>query len=158
MVSTDSQQRAIRIARVSASVAVLFSAMLIGGCGGGHQLSTAPVRGKVTFNNRPVASAQVIFTPERGRAATGQTGEDGSFVLSTYKNGDGAIIGHHRVTVMALGPPAEGQTGPPGIPVPGPSTIPEAYSSTATSGLAFDVRADGDNVFDIVLSSQPSPR
>ena len=158
MASASGGQPPRHPSRFRPSAAVLLVAMLLGGCGRGDRLPTVPVGGTVTMNNAPVSSAQVIFTPERGKAASGETASDGSFVLSTYSNGDGATIGRHRVTVLAHGPPAENQIHPPGIPIPGPSTIPEAYNSTATSGLVFDVQAEGDNVFDIVLSSQPSPR
>jgi hypothetical protein len=36
---------------------------------------------------------------ETGKPATGQTDADGYFVLSTFKNYDGAIVGKHTVHV-----------------------------------------------------------
>jgi hypothetical protein len=77
---------------------------LLPGCGAP---TIAPVRGRVTCNGKPVADAALIFSPipknendkESGKAAAGGTDENGYFVLSTYKERDGALIGKHRVSV-----------------------------------------------------------
>jgi hypothetical protein len=79
------------------------------GCGGqGEQYDVVPVRGVVTCQGKPVANATINFTPiaEEGRAtgrpgrvALGLTDEAGRFQLTTYENGDGAIIGRHTVSV-----------------------------------------------------------
>ena len=77
---------------------------LFPGCG---PPTIAPVRGRVTCKGKPVADAALIFSPvpknendkESGKAAAAGTDEDGYFVLSTYKERDGALIGKHRVSV-----------------------------------------------------------
>ncbi len=78
------------------------------GCGGSNEYETTPVSGVVTCQGKPVANATVNFTPvadgsraagQRGRVALGLTDKDGRFTLTTYKDGDGAIIGKHIVTV-----------------------------------------------------------
>lgn len=77
---------------------------LVSGCG---PATIAPVKGRVTCNGKPVADAALIFSPvpknendkESGKAAAAGTDEDGYFVLSTYKERDGALIGKHRVSV-----------------------------------------------------------
>jgi len=69
--------------------------------------SIAPVTGRVTCKGKPVADAVLIFSPmpknendkESGKAAAASTDADGRFELSTYKRGDGALIGKHRVAV-----------------------------------------------------------
>jgi hypothetical protein len=79
--------------------------LLLAGCGGP---ALAPVKGRVTCNNKPVAEAAITFSPipksegerEAGKPATGFTDADGYYVLSTYRNEDGALIGPHRVMVM----------------------------------------------------------
>ena len=137
-------------------VALWFVVGLSTGCGGGGEIPTAKAGGVVTVDNQPLANAHVVFTPEKGRAATGQTASDGSFTLSTYGSGDGAIVGSHHVTVVAR-EPGDGQydrPGAPGIERPGRSLISEKYGNTATSGLAFDVAADGDNTYQIQLTSK----
>jgi hypothetical protein len=68
----------------------------------------APVKGRVTCNGKPVAEAAITFNPvpqsekdkEPGKPATGYTEADGTYVLSTFRKHDGAIVGKHRVTVV----------------------------------------------------------
>jgi hypothetical protein len=138
------------------SVALIWYFVGFGsGCGRRGELPTVKAGGIVTIDDQPLANAHVIFTPDTGRAATSQTAADGSFALGTYQPGDGAIVGHHHVTVVAR-EPGDGQTnrpGAPGIELPGRSLIPEKYSNTGTSGLAFDVTEDGKNSFQVKLSS-----
>jgi hypothetical protein len=82
----------------------LMAIMLLPGCG---RPSLARVKGRVTCNGKPVANAHLTFSPvprsegdlEAGKPATGFTDAEGSFVLSTYKPRDGALIGQHRVAV-----------------------------------------------------------
>jgi hypothetical protein len=83
-------------------VACLFVAA---GC---SSSTMAPVKGRVMFKGLPVAEANVTFSPaprfegdkEPGKPATGFSGADGRFALSTYKPYDGALIGKHRVVVF----------------------------------------------------------
>ena len=90
-----------RVGPPAAGLVLVFLA----GCGGPVM---APVKGRVTCNGKPVAEAAVTFNPaarseedkEPGKPATGFTDADGNYVLSTFKNYDGALVGKHRVTVM----------------------------------------------------------
>lgn len=139
------------------SLALLLLVMTFSsGCGSGGDLPTAKAGGVVTIDDQPLANAHVIFTPSTGRAATGQTASDGSFTLSTYGSGDGAIVGHHHVTVVAreAGDGQYDRPGAPGIERPGRSLIPEKYANTGTSDLAFDVAAEGNNTYQIQLTSK----
>jgi hypothetical protein len=102
---------------------------------------TAPVRGTVTMNGKPMAGVGVTFFPTgHGPMATGNTNEKGEFVLMTNEPGDGASIGTHRVT---LGNAEEGRA--PAVPVP------DRYGMPDTSGLTADVKEDEDNVFSFEL-------
>jgi len=90
--------------RVRASLfAIGLAALVACGCGGQRM---APVKGRVVFNGQPVKDAAVTFSPagapeqkETGKPGTGFTDENGDFVLSTFKNFDGAIVGKHGVHV-----------------------------------------------------------
>jgi len=69
----------------------------------------APVRGTVTIDGHPLSQAKVMFAPSEvgtnpnpGKPAFGLLQPDGSFVLTTYKENDGAVIGEHWVTVIRL--------------------------------------------------------
>ena len=70
------------------------------GCGSG-QLGTAPVSGKVSFNGAPVPGGTITFYPagEGGdsRPASGAVNPDGTFSLTTYEPGDGAVPGKYKV-------------------------------------------------------------
>jgi hypothetical protein len=79
-------------------------ALVCSGCGG-PQMS--PVKGRVLFDGKPVKEAQITFSPlgaegqkETGKPATGFTDDEGNFVLSTFKNYDGALQGSHNVLVV----------------------------------------------------------
>lgn len=67
--------------------------------------------GVVLCEGQPVANVQVAMQPIAtnpddavvGKAAFSWTDESGRFVLSTYGDEDGAIVGRHRVRVFADG-------------------------------------------------------
>src|SRR5437868_14394834 len=69
------------------------------GCGGKDR--PVKVEGVVTLDGNPVDSAVVLFNPvdAQGRQATGMTGSDGVFHLTTNAPGDGAIPGDYKVVV-----------------------------------------------------------
>lgn len=115
------------------------------GCGEtqGDLPKTAEVTGKVTYKDRPLASAIVMFYPDGGqKPATGRTDEDGNYSLSTFGDKDGAEIGKHIVTVTAYEQTEEG--------VSMKSAIPQKYGSKQESPLSTTVKED-DNRFDIVI-------
>jgi hypothetical protein len=96
--------------RTSARVAWCCGLLLLVGCGAGGDFPVAPTRGKVTCEGQPVPHVMVFFEPlQEGKSALvgkqgfALAGEDGTFVISTYGKGDGAVIGKHRVRV---GPPS----------------------------------------------------
>src|SRR5262245_50413981 len=91
--------------RVASGLA-LAAAMLATGCGDGH-IPTYPVKGKLTYQDgSPVSAAVITFQPTDPPAgskplpARGVVQDDGTFELTTFTTGDGAVAGHHRVTVM----------------------------------------------------------
>lgn len=74
---------------------------------------TARVRGRLTCSGSPVPSGIIQFAPlesadggrksdHPGKPATGMLNENGEFDLSTYKEGDGALIGQHEVRFVPL--------------------------------------------------------
>jgi len=122
------------------------------GCGmaGGR---TAAVSGKVTYKGKPLANADVSFSPiePNGRAATGRTDGSGKFTLGTFGVSDGAILGKYRVSVIARGPdrpPKAGEVGSgmPGEMMPGDAIIPPKYFAPDTSELTAEVKRGGNTV------------
>lgn len=77
------------------------------GCGSGlKEFPCETASGVVLCKGKPVREAQVYFTPkakgksaEVGKPGFSWTDEEGRFVLSTYGEGDGAVVGEHVVRV-----------------------------------------------------------
>lgn len=67
------------------------------GCGGPR---LAPVSGRVTVGGKPVPEGVVMFHPADGPTAVGAI-KDGAYTLTTFKPGDGALVGDHKVTISA---------------------------------------------------------
>jgi hypothetical protein len=109
----------------------------------------APVEGKVLLDGKPLTSGRVSTVPAAGRGANGTVQPDGTFELSTYGKGDGALIGTHGVSVVVRG---AGTSGPEGKQ--GKLLVPERYTSDLTSELTIEVKADGENHPVLELSSK----
>jgi len=99
-------------------VSVATGLLIFAGCGqkSGAEYKVAPVRGKVIYNGQPVTSGGIRFRPievpgakegSLGKPATGEVKSDGTFVLSTYGDGDGAVVGKHEVSYIPVSKGAE---------------------------------------------------
>ncbi len=117
--------------------------LLLVGCERGP--SVAPVSGVITHQGAPLASAHVTFTPlDGGTPASGFTDANGRFALQTFSNNDGALVGKHRVSIIARGPdrplrPGEVGTGLPGDMAAGEPKIPVKFFAPDSSGLEREV-------------------
>ena len=130
---------------------------LLAGCGGAGGLDTAQVSGTVTFDGKPLAQGTVSFTPEKGRGATGQIASDGSYTLTTYKKGDGAVVGRHQVAIVAIDRQGATPTTLESMEKEITWLIPRRYGNPFTSGLTFEVKQGTKNVANFELSSQGGP-
>lgn len=145
-------------------------ATFLAGCNRGPQTPpTAPVRGTVTFQGKPVEGAQVaFFCPQAGgRPAIGTTDAEGHYTLSTFGVNDGALIGRHSVTISKFafdrsdGASDQKPSSPPMNYLPSGTAqdrlsantryaLPWKYSDPNQSGLTADVRPEGSEVnFDL---------
>jgi hypothetical protein len=126
------------------------------GCGEGGPTMNA-VTGKVTIGGQPAADVLVTFQPTDStmEAASGRTGTDGSYTLTSGIQGKpGAMTGSYKVVLQQQSSADEaayagggGQSAPPS----GPETnIPEEYSSAETTPMTKDV-ASGANTIDIAI-------
>lgn len=151
-----------RPSRLPALCISLLPALCIGllsGCGPSGPI-TAPVRGIVTFQGKPVTTGKVLFYPSEGRASNGPIASDG-----TYQLRGGALVGSHQVTIKATevtGAPPEPKSfeeeiqgmgvGP--YQGRGPRVVwlvPQAYSNRSTSTLTAEVVAGEENVIDFEI-------
>jgi hypothetical protein len=129
-------------------LAIVVYALSCTGCADkAFHLETASVTGTVTLDGKPVTEGVVLFTPARGKLARGALSEDGTFTLSTYKDGDGAIVGTHQVAVISR---LESDAATFEKPLaPGQQLfkwiVPERYANGATSGLVFEVKPGVEN-------------
>ncbi|MCG8448800.1 MAG: hypothetical protein MI725_04360 [Pirellulales bacterium] len=133
------------------SFLVVCSTVLMFGCGNSHHLEIAEVEGVITCDGRPVTQGVVIFIPVKGKRATGKIDSEGRYCLTTYSNGDGAIVGLHKVGVVAyedmrqyyLAKYAESDS----YEMP-KAIVAEKYGDPFSSGLTFHVEPGKTNQAD----------
>lgn len=129
----------VTVTAVTLLVAVSFDV----GCSP-RRPATVPVRGVVTLDGSPLGGATVLFQPVAGTPGRAVTADDGSFELTTFDPGDGALLGRHRVAVMKVtlsglndvggvtGPVAAGEVREKWV-------TPKKYATPGESGLEVDV-------------------
>jgi hypothetical protein len=141
----------------------------LSGCGGPR---VARVSGKVTRGGKPVPQGTITFYTEGGRAAIGQIGADGTYTLTTFQPGDGALVGPHRVVIHATRVGAGSLVSPKNIEeelelsrkganggkilVAGKVEwlVPERYSQLSTTDLKATVE-DRPNTLDFEIPAVP---
>ncbi len=121
------------------------------GCGGDDS-KFGDVEGIVKLDGQPVPAGKVFFQPAAGRGATGAIQPDGTFTLETEGESSGALIGEHRVAVVAFQSGKGGRPDPTAPRTPMKALVPERYLAAGTSGLTFEVKP-GDNHAELNLTS-----
>jgi hypothetical protein len=160
-------RRPTAFATLQVIATALFAMGAILGCGSKYP-ETAKVRGTITIEGKPVASGRVMFVPDHGVPAIGEIQPDGSYQLTTFSPGDGAVLGKHRVTIQSLAitnPQSDPKsfeeevaraTKPEAAAPPVPQVewiIPERYDNESTSGLEAQV-AKGMNEINFDVKSK----
>lgn len=90
---------------------LLAGIVCLAGCGTGvKEFPVARAKGRVLCEGQPVSQVSVLFNPiSEGKSAVvgkqgyGNSNDQGEFVLSTYGQNDGAVIGKHAVFVALDG-------------------------------------------------------
>lgn len=131
---------------------VIASLICASGCGGGSE-GLAVVKGKITYNGKPVPNGTVNFLPDNGDkpSATGEIQPDGTYSLQTFlgsRPSEGAVIGKHKVVVVAMQDMAT-RLPEERSPLP-PPIVPVKYTSPATSDLEAQVE-DKENTINFDL-------
>jgi hypothetical protein len=116
------------------------------GCADSSPHPMAPVRGTVSLQGKPLASGSVVFrrvasgqNKKMGKAGYAQIKPDGNFVVGTYGDDDGAIVGDHYVMVNCPSEESEGKN--------------RRFIKIGLTGRKFKVLANQVNVFNIYLTS-----
>ncbi len=127
--------------------------MFLGTLAGCGTSDLAPVTGLVTVDGQPAAAVQVLYTSPNHRPATGETDAQGRYVLSTYKTGDGAVVGSYSVTVTArptVRVSPAGTVGPstdrPKIQHGAVSPVPIKYSDPSHPQLSVEVKPGNNDI------------
>lgn len=89
--------------RAAVVLAASLALLTLAGCAAGKK--TYPVKGKFVWPNgtaaKELAGGMVNFQCDAEQVSSkGPIGEDGSFVLGTYKLDDGTVAGVHKVAVV----------------------------------------------------------
>ena len=108
------------------------------GCGPKTR-DVAPVNGHAFLDDKPMTRGYVGTLPTSGRGASGNINPDGTFELHTFSAHDGALLGTHKVGVVAYD--ESGQRSPESEY--GKLLVPKRYTNPETSGFTIDVPEDG---------------
>src|SRR5262245_41007136 len=143
---------------------LLVGSLVLPGCSGGggpaNRRPTKKVTVTVIYKGSPLEGANVTFINQTGEAAPayGKTDAQGKAKMKTYVEGDGAVVGAHKVLIdksEAVGGQTVDVDSPQYNPNAPPATvkyhIPQKYSNPATSGLTAEVKDSGPNEFTFEL-------
>jgi hypothetical protein len=96
-----------------------------------------PVSGHVLIDGEPLKYGSVIFVPDGGRSSMGVLDPQGHFTLTCYTPNDGALLGSHKVQVMASEVVDDYTTR---------FHAPQKYAGLATSGITKEITGPTDSV------------
>jgi hypothetical protein len=140
-------------------ILILLLLSVLPGCGS-DRAETALVTGRVTIDGRPVTEGRITFYPGKGRSATGSLAADGTYSLTTWEEGDGAVLGKHQVTIKAThssgaAPSSFEQELQGGGPAAASIEwlVPPTFAQRTTTPLSEEV-VEGANTIDFELKSE----
>lgn len=111
------------------------------------------IKGTIEYKGEPLHSGMITFNPknpQEGHVAQAEISEDGTFVLSTFKAGDGAEVGDYIISATSIVDGTEVLEKDKGLGIGGKSVIPERYGDPKTSKLEQSVEV-GDEKEDLVI-------
>jgi hypothetical protein len=107
-----------------------------------------PTTGSVTWNGEPAAGALVTLQSlSHNVAASGRANDKGEFALTTWRQGDGAVVGDHNVTIETIVVAGYGAGGS----VIEVNAMPPKYEKPDTSGLTATINDKGKNVLSFAV-------
>lgn len=135
---------------------VALTGLFASGCGdSGPKLYS--VKGSVKVDGKPAANA-TVFLHRKGRTDLaeptpyGRCGADGTFAVTTTKDGDGAQVGDYSVTVvwpdMSKEPNGSGER---------PDLLRGTYAGVGNSAIKATVEAKDNTLPDIALTAPKGP-
>ncbi|MBA2115430.1 hypothetical protein [Bremerella alba] len=148
------------------TLALFILVLSILGCTPSDQPQAYPTSGVVLFQGEPMKGGGAIsFVPSsslQGKAAGGEIRKDGTFVMSTYADGDGSIAGKFRVMIVQSVSQEPEMITPDGggepIMASGPietvaksDRIPFIYADPVKSPITVEITTQGPNDLKIDL-------
>lgn len=129
------------------------------GCNSGPRM--APVKGTVTYDDKPIAKGTIRFESPGYRPSTGKIINGEIVEMTTTRAGDGVPVGAHKIAVWAtedadsavVPNPGESKVG--ANYMSGKSLIRVDYNNPDTSGLTAEIKP-GENVLAFKLHSDPA--
>ena len=141
--------RGNELTRSVLNLAILAAVTSCVGCDDGKP-AIVPVSGQVLIDGNPLDFGFIRFAAPNTRPAMGRLDSDGRFTLTCYKEGDGAVVGNHRVAVMAHEPLSGEQI---------KWHAPKKYSNYATSGLTQEITKPTDSlVINLTWGDEKPPK
>lgn len=108
-----------------------------------------PVAGQVLIDGQPLTRGVIRFAPEGGRGSMGAINGDGRFQLGSYAADDGALIGTHKVMIIAREQITETSA---------KWYAPKQYASFQTSGLTAKITKPTDDLkLELTWNGQKGP-
>jgi hypothetical protein len=152
--SWESARKRLAVRSVGRFLVMLSCCLGLAGCGSASK--PVPLRGTVTYKGQRLDNGTVMFSPadkDKGRVAQGTIQPDGSFALSTFQPGDGAIAAEYMVTVTSTVKGTEPIARDKGTGIGGKSAIPAKYGDPKTSTLRKTVSSsDSGQPYSIELT------
>jgi hypothetical protein len=128
------------------ALALLPALALAAGCGGEKELKVHPVTGKVSFQGKPAAGANVVLHPKsesipKNVVPSATVKDDGTFQITTYQSGDGAPPGDYTATIewhkMITDEGGSGR---------GPNVLPPQYADAKSSPVSVTVKEGSNDI------------
>lgn len=125
--------------------------LLLSGCGGEdpwkkNRPKTAPAKGAITLNGKPLDDAQVVLVPTSGSTGcSGKSDAKGAFELAAFPPDPGVVPGSYKVMIVKSEIPT---TPDPNSPESNKAMyakllVPKKYTDPETSGLTVDIPEAG---------------
>jgi hypothetical protein len=132
----------MRIALAALAIATLA------GCQQADEIVTAPVKGTITLDGKPLPNARVVFAPlgERGGPAYAVSNNQGEYELHYTHEKKGAVVGSCLVRINTATRPTDGDDLPPTLEL-----VPAKYNVEST--LHVEVAPEKDS-YDFALVSE----
>lgn len=118
------------------------------GCNDQRQ-GLVPVAGQVLIDGQPLSKGVIRFAPEGGRGSAGTINSDGRFTLGSYEAADGALVGVHKIMIVAREQITD---------TTAKWHAPKQYASFQTSGLTAEITEPTDGLkIELTWGDQKGP-